>query len=189
MATYGVNLVHKDDARRVAFGLVEQVPHPRGANTHKHLDEFRARDRKERHAGFTGHSFGQQGLARTRCSHQDHALGDPCTQRDKLLRFLEELDDLCQLLFCFLHTSHIVKGNSRFLTGEHPGPALAKGECLVVRPLCLAHQEEKDHPQQNERQKATQVGQPFFQQAGGFDLQIDFVQRFGIYPQSQQAFC
>src|SRR6478735_85176 len=53
LATDGVDLVDEDDARRVALGLVEQVADAAGADADEHLDELRAGDAEERHAGFT----------------------------------------------------------------------------------------------------------------------------------------
>jgi hypothetical protein len=37
-----VDLVHKDDARRVLLGLLEEVPDPGGADADEHLDKVRA---------------------------------------------------------------------------------------------------------------------------------------------------
>ena len=50
VAPDGVDLVHEDDARAVLLGLLEQIPHARGANADEHLHEVRAGDREERHA-------------------------------------------------------------------------------------------------------------------------------------------
>ena len=40
MASHGVDLVHKDDARRIAFGLFEEIPNPSRADSHEHLYEL-----------------------------------------------------------------------------------------------------------------------------------------------------
>src|SRR6202034_4317434 len=47
MTPDGVDLVHEDDAGAVLLGLLEEVTHARGADADEHLDEVRARDRKE----------------------------------------------------------------------------------------------------------------------------------------------
>ena len=62
VATDGVDLVDEDDGRRRLLGLLEQVAHPARADADEHLDEVRARDREERHAGLAGHGPGQQVL-------------------------------------------------------------------------------------------------------------------------------
>ena len=54
MAADGVDLVDEDDAGRVLLALHEEVAHARGADADEHLDEVRARDREERHAGLAG---------------------------------------------------------------------------------------------------------------------------------------
>ena len=62
----GVDLVDEDDGRRVGLGLLEQVADPGGADTDEHLDEVRAGDRVERHAGLAGDGPGEQRLAGAR---------------------------------------------------------------------------------------------------------------------------
>ena len=42
LPTYGVDLVHEDDAGRVLLGLLEEVTDAAGADTDEHLDEVRA---------------------------------------------------------------------------------------------------------------------------------------------------
>ena len=134
---YGIDLVHKDNARRVTLGLVEQISNTRRADTYKHLDEFRAADTKERHAGFTGHGLCQQRLAGSRRPDEQHALGNARAQRDKFLGLFEELDDLLQFFLGLVNACHVAKGHSRLVSGEHTGTALAKGKCLVICSLGL----------------------------------------------------
>ncbi|MBA7691344.1 hypothetical protein ES703_99887 [subsurface metagenome] len=59
LATYSINLINEDNARGITFSLVKEVTHPGGTNADKHLDEFTAADRKERHPGFTSYSPSQ----------------------------------------------------------------------------------------------------------------------------------
>src|SRR5688572_21296166 len=54
LAANSINLINEDDTRRVALGLIEQVPHTAGADTDEHLDKFGTTDTEERHAGLTG---------------------------------------------------------------------------------------------------------------------------------------
>ena len=54
-----VDLINKNNARRVLLGFLEHVPHAGCADTDEHLDKVRTGNRKERHAGFTGNSFGK----------------------------------------------------------------------------------------------------------------------------------
>ena len=66
LAADRVDLVHEHDARAVALGLVEQVAHAAGADAHEHLDELRAGDAEERHAGLAGDGARHQRLAGAR---------------------------------------------------------------------------------------------------------------------------
>ncbi len=155
LAADGVDLVDEDDAGRVALGLVEQVAHAAGAHADEHLDELRAGDREERHAGLARDGLGQQRLAGARRADQQHALGDAGAQGDELLRLLEELDHLLQLLLGLFHAGHVGEGDRRLVAGEHAGPALAEGHGLVVGALRLAqHQED----QADDQQAGQQVG-------------------------------
>src|SRR5215210_1083186 len=98
LSTYGVYLVHEDDAGAILFGLLEEVPDPAGADTDEHLDEVRTRDREERHPGFAGHGARQERLAGSRRPYQKGPFGDTSTELLELLRGLEELFDLRELL-------------------------------------------------------------------------------------------
>src|SRR4029453_16915385 len=61
MAADRVDLVDEDDARRVLLALLEQVADAAGADADEHLDEVRAADREERHAGRGGEPAGPPG--------------------------------------------------------------------------------------------------------------------------------
>ena len=56
--------------------LLEQVAHARRADADEHLDELRAVDREERHAGLAGHRAREQRLAGAGRADQQHALRD-----------------------------------------------------------------------------------------------------------------
>ena len=90
----GVDLVDEDDRRRVGLGLLEQVAHAGGADTDEHLDEVRAGDRVERHAGLAGDGAGEQRLAGAGRPVEQHALGDLGADRLELGGIREELLDL-----------------------------------------------------------------------------------------------
>src|SRR3954464_15469776 len=98
MAADGVDLVHEDDAGAVLLGLLEEVAHAAGADADEHLDEVRAGDREERHAGLAGDGAGEQRLAGAGRPEEQHALRDARAERLEFLRVLEELLDLVQLL-------------------------------------------------------------------------------------------
>src|SRR6516225_1104239 len=110
MTPYGIDFIDKDDARGILLALLEQITHPACANPDKHFDKIRARNGKERHIRFPGHSPCQQGLARSRRSNQQHPLRNPSAELLKLLRLAQELDDLAQFLLGLIDASYVLKG-------------------------------------------------------------------------------
>ena len=76
LAADRVQFIDEDDAGRLSFRLLEQVAHPRGADTDEHFDKIAAAERKERNLGFAGHRPGQQGLAGAGGSDQQHPFGN-----------------------------------------------------------------------------------------------------------------
>jgi hypothetical protein len=78
MAADRVDLVDEDDARSALLGLVEHVAHPACADADEHLDEVRAGDGEERHAGLAGDRAGEQGLAGARRADQQARPWESC---------------------------------------------------------------------------------------------------------------
>ena len=97
LAADGVDLVHEDDAGRVALRLIEQVADAARADTDEHLDELRTADREEGHAGLASDGARKQRLAGAGRSDEQDAARDARAQRCELLRVLQELDDLGKL--------------------------------------------------------------------------------------------
>ena len=75
LASDGIDLVDEDDARRVLLRLLKEVADTRGADTDKHLDEVRARNREERHTGLTGNGAREQRLTSARGAEEQDASG------------------------------------------------------------------------------------------------------------------
>ena len=59
LATDRINLVDKDDARRILFGVLEHIAHTGCAHTHEHFHEVGTRNAKERHFRFARNGFRQ----------------------------------------------------------------------------------------------------------------------------------
>jgi hypothetical protein len=97
-AAQRVELVDKDDRRRLLARLVEQVAHPRGADADKHFDELGAGNRKELDACLARDRASQQRLAGAWRADQKHALGNVGSEPAVSFRVLQEVDDLLQLL-------------------------------------------------------------------------------------------
>ena len=156
LAADRVDLVDEDDARRVALGLVEQVADAAGADADEHLDELRAGDAEERHAGLAGDGPGHQRLAGAGRSDQQDAARDARAERVELLRVLEELDDFLELRLGLVDAGHVVERDDRLVAEEHPGAALAERQGLVVGALRLSHHEEDEAADDEQRQQPGQ---------------------------------
>src|SRR5207247_2216897 len=71
-----IQLVDEDDARSFLLGLGEEVADSRGPHPDEHLHEVGAAQAEEGDAGLAGHGLGQQRLARTRRSDDEHPFGN-----------------------------------------------------------------------------------------------------------------
>src|SRR6266700_561588 len=94
MASHGINFVNENDARRVLLALFKKIAHAARAHAHEHFHEVRTGNREEGNVGFTGDRSRQQCLARSRRSHQEHALGNPSAKLLEFLRIFQELNAL-----------------------------------------------------------------------------------------------
>ena len=104
-----VELVDEDDAGRLVLGLAEEIADPRGADADEHLDELRAAQAEEGHAGFAGDGAREQRLAGSRRADEEHALGNAAADARVLFGVLQELDDLAQLLFGLVDACHVAE--------------------------------------------------------------------------------
>ena len=173
VAAHGVNLVDEDYAGGVALGLVEEVPHTGRTDSDEHFNELAAADVEEGHPCLAGNGAGQQGLARARRANQQHSLGDAGAQGQEPLRVLEELDDFLEFLFGLVHSRHIVEGNGGAVEGQHPGPAASEAEGLVVASLGLAHHEQDQAAEEDQRQEVKQDSEEAAQAAGALEHHLD----------------
>src|SRR5690554_2127743 len=80
VAPYGVNLINKNDAWRLFFGLLKHVANARGTHPHKHLHEVGAGNGEKRYFGLTGYRFGEEGFTGSRWADHQHAARNLSTQ-------------------------------------------------------------------------------------------------------------
>ena len=156
MAADGVDLVHEDDAGARLLGLLEEVAHAGGADADEHLDEVGAGDGEERHAGLAGDRAREQRLPGAGRPVEEDALGDARAERLKLLRVLEELLDLVELLDRLVHAGDVLEGDLRRVGRHALGAALAEAHHLRAAALHLVHQEDPEAEEEDERE---QVGE------------------------------
>ena len=172
VAADGVDLVHEDDAGRRLLRLLEEVADARGADADEHLDEVGARDREERHAGLAGDRAREQRLAGAGRPVEQDALRDPRAERLELLRVLEELLDLVQLLDRLVRAGDVLEGDLRRV-GRHPlGAALAEAHHLRAAALHLVHEEDPEADEEDERQEVGEERPPGAR-AGALRVELD----------------
>ena len=159
LTTDGVDLVDEDDGRCRLLGLLEQVPHPAGADADEHLDEVRSRDREERHAGLARDGPRQQGLARTGRPEQQHALRDLRPHGLEPQRVLEEVADLLQLFDGFVRAGDVRERDLGFVLRHLSRLGLA--ELQEATAALHVRQEVQEHTdQQHDRQQLEQQRDP-----------------------------
>ena len=174
VAADGVDLVHEDDAGGVLLRLLEEVADAAGADADEHLDEVRAGDREERDAGLAGDGAGEQRLAGAGRAVEQDALRDPGAERLELLRVLEELLDLVQLLHRLVDPGDVAEGDLRRVDRHPLGLRLAEVHHPRAAALHLVHQED---PEAEEEQEGQDVGEQREQAgaAGAVDRGLDVV--------------
>ena len=154
-----VDFVDEDDAGRVLLALLEEVADAACADADEHFNEVGTGDREEGNVGFAGDCAGQQGLAGSRRSDEQHALGNASAELLELLRLAQKLDDLLQLFLGFIDAGHVLEGDLLLLHGEQARAALAERQGLVAAGLHLAQHEEPDRAEEHERAHVEQDGQ------------------------------
>ena len=155
-----VDFVDEDDARRVLLALLEQVAHARRADADEHLDEVRTADREERHVRFARNRAREQRLAGSRRAHQQHALRNAAAELLEFLRFLEELDDFLELFLRFVDAGDVLERHFLLRARRELRLALAERERLVAAALHLAHEEDPEANQQEDRRPGIQQLRP-----------------------------
>ena len=109
--TDSIYLVNEDDGRCFLFGLTEEVTDTAGTDSDKHLHEVRTAHREERHTGFAGNRFGEQGLTRTRRTYEQRAFRNLRTYLRVFLGVFEKLHYLLHLLLGAVQTGYIFEGH------------------------------------------------------------------------------
>ena len=145
-----VELVDEDDARRLLLGLREEVADPGRADADEHLDELGSAQAEERHLGFAGDRAGQQRLARAGRADEQHALRNAAAERGVLLRVLQELDDLLQLLLGLVDARHVGEADLDVVFGEHAVLAAGKRHHAAFG---AAHPPEEEAPDREQQQE------------------------------------
>ena len=161
LAADRVDLINEDDGRSDLLGLFKQVTHARCADADIELDKVRARDGQKLHACLARDRARHERLAGARRADEQHALGDARAHRGIVLRPLEEVHDLGQLLFFLLRTGDIGKGD--LLEVLLAGARVRLAELADARRTAAARLVHKQVPhadKQHDRDQIRQDGHP-----------------------------
>src|SRR5215470_11083599 len=102
MTSNRVNLINENDAGSILLPLLKQITHTRSAHANKHFYEVRPRDREKGNIRLASHCTGEQGLAGSRRSDQQHTFGNASTKLLEFLCLAQELNDFAQLFLGFV---------------------------------------------------------------------------------------
>ena len=106
-----INLINKNDAWTLVFGLLKKVPDTAGADAHEHFYKIRSAQRKERNLSLPRHGFGQECFSGSRRSNEQSALWNLRPKVGVLIGILQELHNLSELLFGPFQTCNVVEVN------------------------------------------------------------------------------
>ena len=174
--THRVDFIDEDDAGRALLRLLEHVAHPGCTDPDEHLDEVGARDREKRHLGLAGNGLGQQSLAGSRRADQQHPTWDATAELLKLLRILQEVDQLLDLFLGLIAAGDVGKRGGVVGLVEHARLALAKTErSALAAALHLAHEVHPDADQQQHRAPADQQADQQRRLFTRLDVELDAV--------------
>ena len=152
MATHRIDLVDKDNAGRLFFGLLEHVTNAGRAHAYEHLDKVRAGDREKRHLGLAGNRLGEQGLTGSGLAHHEYAARDPAAQLLETTGIAQELNQLLHVLFGFLNPRHVGKGRGDLVFTQQLGFTLSKAHRAAAAACAALHLPHEEHEHRNNEQ-------------------------------------
>ena len=163
-----VELVDEDDARRLRFGLLEQIADAGGADADEHLDELRSAEAEERHVRFAGDRAREQRLAGAGRADEQHAFRNAPAEVRVLLRVLQELDDLLQLVFGFVDAGDVGEAHLHLIVRVDLGAAARERHHAAFGAAHAAEEEAPDADEEEQRDDpAEQVRQPAVRELAG----------------------
>ena len=150
-----VDLIEEHEGGRLLLRLLEQLPNPGRAEADEHLDELGAAHEEERNVRLTGDRPCEQRLAAPGRTKQQHTFRYPAPEALILLRVLQELDDLLELLLRLVDTCDVGERRLHLFAVVDLDLVLAHVEGVGRTPSNPAEQEVVGDPhQQHERQDA-----------------------------------
>ena len=155
LTTDCVDLVDEYDRRSDLLCLIEQVPDTACADTDVQLNEVGAGDGQELHSRLARNGLCKQGLAGTRRSYEQDALGNPCAHAGERLGVTEEVNDLTQLLLFLVGACDVLKGLFVLFLAAEPCASLAELANAVGAAAGAVHH---DIPEQDDKSEGYHIG-------------------------------
>ena len=160
LAAHSVDLIDKDDGRRMALGLVKQIPHTGSAHTHIQFYKIRTGNGEERHTRFSGHRFGDQCFTSARRAHQQNAFGNTGAQLQKFLGSLQKLHHFLQVTFFLIGPGHILESHLLVFAVDHLSPGFAEVHGGFSATVLLIHHIIPEQAEEDDNDQIGQKGRP-----------------------------
>src|SRR5690606_37855706 len=110
----------------------------------EHLHEIGTGYGEEGYIGFAGNGAGEQRLAGSRRSDEEHPARDLAAQPLEFLRIAQELDDLLQILLCLIDAGNVLEGDASMRLRQQLRLRLAEAHRPSGAGLHLTHEEDPD---------------------------------------------
>ena len=149
-AADGIHFIDEDNRRSYLHSLSEKITYPAGAYTDKHFHEFGSADTEERDSRFSGNGSGEQGLAGSWRSNQQHTVRNASAQIMVFFRVAQKIDNFSQFLFGFICAGYIFERHCRMIACILAGFATAETE--YARLAARSTSPQPDHSAQKEQQ-------------------------------------
>ncbi len=165
--------------------MLKHVAHTGRAHANEHFHKVRAGNGEERHLGFTGNRFRQQGFTGTRAAHHQHATRNAPTQVLEFGRIAQKIHQLGHFFLGFIATGHVGKRHAFLVFIQQARLAFTKRKrAILAAALHLTHEE---HPYANQQQHGEPVDKQGHQEGllffgTGFNLDT-VLQQIGHQPQ------
>lgn len=106
-----IDLIDKYNGRSILFGLFEEASHSLCTNSDIHFNKLASTDRIKWNFTFPSTCLSDHSFSSSWRSSQKSSSWDPCSKFIIFFRVLQKIDKLYNLIFRFLHTNYIFKGN------------------------------------------------------------------------------
>ena len=149
--TDGVDLIDKDDTRRILLCLFKQIADTGGTHADEHLNKLRTRQREERYVRLSRHRLRKQCFTGTRRADQQRSFRQLGSDLCIFSRIMQEIYHFLEGLFRLILSCHILEQNACFLLNIGFCFALSNAAHHAAAFIHAAHQPYHSANQQRDR--------------------------------------